>query len=111
MLLVKIEFSKLFNIQSWNLFKVPFDLLTAGIASKYLSFAPVIFYGRNGSPFPYNHPINEVVGDPISIAKIENPTQEEIDRVHALYIARLRELFDQHKAKFDPLGEDLVIRQ
>ncbi len=38
-----------------------------------------------------------VVGRPIPIPKIENPTHEEIDKYHKLYCEELLELFNKYK--------------
>ena len=45
------------------------------------------------------------VGAPIPVKKIEEPSQEQIDAVHAEYCARLRELFNEHKVKLGGLPE------
>ncbi|VDO41272.1 unnamed protein product, partial [Onchocerca flexuosa] len=74
---------------------------------------------RNFGPFPYRQvpkfilfkPINTVIGAPISVIKKENPTKEEIDRLHELYINALTELFETHKIKFGvPKNASLIIR-
>lgn len=42
--------------------------------------------------------------------KIENPSKEEVDKYHMLYIEALHKLFDQHKTKFGiPETKKLVI--
>ena len=43
-----------------------------------------------------------LVGGPISTSKIENPSQKEIDELHAKYFAALRELYD----KYNPVYGD-----
>lgn len=40
------------------------------------------------------------MGKPIRIEKDANPSQEKIDALHERYMQELKELFDQHKAKF-----------
>ncbi|KAL3898106.1 MAG: hypothetical protein SGCHY_002965 [Lobulomycetales sp.] len=70
--------------------------------SKLVSFAPVLFYGRWGLPIPYSVPINSVVGDPIPCEQNDNPSQEMIDDMHALYCERLKALFDKYKDQYDP---------
>ncbi|XP_072483541.1 diacylglycerol O-acyltransferase 2-like protein 6 [Notamacropus eugenii] len=49
---------------------------------------------------PFNRPITTVVGEPMPIPKIENPSQEMVDKYHALYIKALRKLFDEHKDRY-----------
>jgi 2-acylglycerol O-acyltransferase 2 len=41
-----------------------------------------------------------VVGKPIVLPKIEDPTQAQLDEYHAKYVQALRELFDRNKANF-----------
>ncbi len=40
------------------------------------------------------------VGEPITIPKIEEPTQDVIDMYHAMYIRSLKSLFDNYKTRF-----------
>ncbi|PFX11450.1 Diacylglycerol O-acyltransferase 2 [Stylophora pistillata] len=42
------------------------------------------------------------VGSPISVSKDENPTQEEIDKLHARYIDELKELYEKNKENYHP---------
>uniref|UniRef100_A0A1I8A8I6 Acyltransferase n=1 Tax=Steinernema glaseri TaxID=37863 RepID=A0A1I8A8I6_9BILA len=50
---------------------------------------------------PRRRPITSVVGAPILVEKTEgDPTQEQIDELHAKYCDSLRSLFDEHKAKY-----------
>lgn len=41
-----------------------------------------------------------MVGEPLPLPKIENPSEEIVAKYHTLYIDALRKLFDQHKTKF-----------
>ncbi|ELK15646.1 Acyl-CoA wax alcohol acyltransferase 1 [Pteropus alecto] len=63
-----------------------------------------IFYGRGFSRdsnglLPYPLPIVTVVGEPLPLPKIENPSQEMVDKYHTLYMDALCKLFDQHKTQ------------
>jgi 2-acylglycerol O-acyltransferase 2 len=40
-----------------------------------------------------------IIGKPIIIPKINNPTNEDIDKYHSIYINTLQELFDKYKSK------------
>ncbi|XP_072033450.1 2-acylglycerol O-acyltransferase 2-like [Amphiura filiformis] len=75
------------------------------IFTKVMGFAPPVFKGRGFFNYslgllPYRRPIDTVVGKPIPVRKIENPSREEIDEIHQKYIQRLQELFDENKTKF-----------
>ncbi|XP_012316240.1 acyl-CoA wax alcohol acyltransferase 2 [Aotus nancymaae] len=66
---------------------------------------PCAFYGRGFTKnsrglLPYALPITTIVGEPLQMPKIENPSQEIVAKYHALYIEALCKLFDQHKTKF-----------
>ncbi|KAL3277369.1 hypothetical protein HHI36_012719 [Cryptolaemus montrouzieri] len=49
---------------------------------------------------PNRHPLTVVVGDPIDVQKIENPTQEQIDELHQKFEKKLIELFDDQKKNY-----------
>jgi len=40
------------------------------------------------------------VGEPLPLPKIEKPSQEMVDKYHALYKKALTKLFDQHKTQY-----------
>ena len=56
-------------------------------------YAGVVF----GLPIPYPARVIEVVGRPIHVQCVENPTQEQIDTVHAQFLEELVRMFDAHK--------------
>ncbi|MBE3047087.1 hypothetical protein IMZ48_32100 [Candidatus Bathyarchaeota archaeon] len=49
---------------------------------------------------PYRRPLNIVVGKPVSVDRSASPNQEEIDRIHGLYVAELRKLWEAYKDEF-----------
>lgn len=49
---------------------------------------------------PFRVPITGVSGPPIDVEKIENPTQQQIDDLHAKYVGALQKLFDSQKAAY-----------
>jgi 2-acylglycerol O-acyltransferase 2 len=75
----------------------------------YVGFALIIFWGRFFLPVPYRIPIVGVLAKPIEVEKKENPTDEEINAVHALLLTRMTELFDKHKAQYGWADKKLVI--
>lgn len=40
------------------------------------------------------------MGEPITVPKLEHPTQKDIDLYHTMYMEALVKLFDNHKTKF-----------
>ncbi|KXH47503.1 diacylglycerol acyltransferase [Colletotrichum nymphaeae SA-01] len=53
---------------------------------------------------PYRRPLNIVVGKPIKVttSPTAQPTQEDIDRLHDLYMAELQKIWDTYKDQFVP---------
>lgn len=51
----------------------------------------------SGSPLP----LCLAVGKPIRVQKIQNPSQEEVDKLHQHYIKELCDLFEAHKLKYN----------
>ena len=45
------------------------------------------------------------VGAPLKFKRVENPTNDEVDNLHSLYVTALRELFDKHKKNYG-IAED-----
>lgn len=67
--------------------------------------APVHLVGRgffqyNYGFIPRRHPITTVIGAPIPMPKNQNPSNELVDEMHALFCERLTELFETHKYKY-----------
>lgn len=38
-----------------------------------------------------------LVGSPIPVEKVDNPSDEEINELHSKYVRKLKELFDKHR--------------
>lgn len=50
------------------------------------------------------------VGKPIPVKQTSNPTQEEIDALHQIYLKSLQELFEENKAKYGiPEHKSLIV--
>ena len=50
---------------------------------------------------PKRRALTTVVGKPISVSKVDGePSQEQIDKLHEVYINELTHLFEQHKEKY-----------
>ncbi|PIO63332.1 diacylglycerol acyltransferase [Teladorsagia circumcincta] len=60
---------------------------------------------------PYRKPIDTVVGAPIPVEKVANPTQERIDELHELYMEKLNDLFEEHKQRFGVAPETKLVIQ
>ncbi|KAJ7996739.1 hypothetical protein DPEC_G00240150 [Dallia pectoralis] len=81
---------------------------------KILGFAPCLFHGvglfcsDTWGMVPYNKPITTVVGEPITVPKIDQPPQELVDQYHAMYIRSLKTLFDNYKTRFGLKKSDIL---
>lgn len=78
---------------------------------KFTGIYPVAPRGRGILQYsfgilPHRHPINTVVGKPIAVPKIENPSESDVDHYHAKFVQELKTLFEQHKRKYDAAGDD-----
>uniref|UniRef100_A0A8B9QY91 Acyltransferase n=1 Tax=Anas platyrhynchos TaxID=8839 RepID=A0A8B9QY91_ANAPL len=73
---------------------------------KMMGFAPCVFYGRGLTSvrsrgfLPYARPITTVVGEPVTVPKIEDPSRETVDMYHELYVRSLLKLFNENKTKY-----------
>lgn len=89
-------------------------VLTNAIAlitvTEQTGFALIIFWGRFGLPIPYRVPIVGAMAKPIAVPKKEDPTPEEIERVHQQLMDAMVELFDQHKEAYGWGHKKLVIQ-
>ena len=57
---------------------------------------------------PYRTPIHTVIGEPIHVDKVEEPTKAQIMELHDRYINALTQLFDEHKDKYLDLANKNV---
>ncbi|XP_017553125.1 2-acylglycerol O-acyltransferase 3b [Pygocentrus nattereri] len=62
-----------------------------------MGFAPCIFTGGRWLLLPYRRPVITVVGSPISVPYVCNPSEEQVDHYHMLYMEALSKLFHTHK--------------
>lgn len=81
--------------------------------TKIIGISPPLFKGRgmlqyNLGVLPYRRPINTVVGKPIDVVKNENPSDEEVCKIHEIYMEELKKLFDEHKSKYGYENQELV---
>ncbi|XP_023411594.2 LOW QUALITY PROTEIN: 2-acylglycerol O-acyltransferase 1 [Loxodonta africana] len=75
-----------------------------------LRVALPLFYGRWGLLLPFRTPVHTVVGAPIPVQLTPWPSQAQVDSLHALYVERLMQLFEEHKARYGvPAHQHLVL--
>ncbi|KAJ8971565.1 hypothetical protein NQ317_004119 [Molorchus minor] len=83
---------------------------------KWIGVVPIVLLGRGFFQYsfgllPRRRPITTVVGEPIDVPKIEDPTKEVIDEYHNEFIEKLTELFEKEKYKYleKPEETNLII--
>eukprot|EP01113_Clastostelium_recurvatum_P032351 TRINITY_DN4143_c0_g1_i4.p1 TRINITY_DN4143_c0_g1~~TRINITY_DN4143_c0_g1_i4.p1 ORF type:complete len:384 (-),score=119.36 TRINITY_DN4143_c0_g1_i4:1012-2055(-) len=59
---------------------------------------------------PFRRPLTVVVGHPIPVEKVENPTPEQVAELHGKYVAALRSMFEETKEECGYGDTHLVIR-
>ncbi|CAM6096332.1 unnamed protein product [Calypogeia fissa] len=67
--------------------------------SRRLGFTPMLFWGMYGTFFPYQQPINIVVGKPLDVKKNPAPSREEVAEMLGKFITAMEGLFEKHKAE------------
>ncbi|CAF4233268.1 unnamed protein product [Adineta steineri] len=86
----------------------------------YASLVPVISFGENEhyrryknwisnrwtwgrsiiGILPLRHPVTTVVGKPIHVNQIIDPSQTDIDQLHDQYLQAIEQLYDTNKANY-----------
>ncbi|XP_058832632.1 2-acylglycerol O-acyltransferase 2-A-like isoform X1 [Topomyia yanbarensis] len=67
--------------------------------------APAALIGRGFFQYtigviPRRKPINTVVGAPVQVTKLVNPSKEDVECLHEKFCAALEDLFETHKSKY-----------
>ncbi|XP_063063242.1 diacylglycerol O-acyltransferase 2-like isoform X2 [Engraulis encrasicolus] len=60
---------------------------------------------------PYARPITTVVGEPITVPQMSEPSPEVVDRYHTLYMEELQRLFDREKTRHGLKHTDTLLIQ
>ncbi|KAM4845487.1 2-acylglycerol O-acyltransferase 2 [Thomomys bottae] len=73
---------------------------------KIMGISLPLFHGRGVFQYsfgflPFRQPITTIVGKPIEVQQILNPSEEEVSQLHQKYIKELCNLFEAHKLKFN----------
>ena len=70
--------------------------------SSVLQTSLVVWSGRWGIPFsfvPHRSKLVAVIGAPIEVTKVAEPTKEQVEALHAKFVAEVRALYDRHKGR------------
>ena len=66
-----------------------------------MGFAPVLFFGRGIFQYsfgilPYRRPLTLVVGAPLAVEKVAEPSREQINLLHRRYVSALVALYEEY---------------
>eukprot|EP01127_Copromyxa_protea_P022546 TRINITY_DN8135_c0_g1_i3.p1 TRINITY_DN8135_c0_g1~~TRINITY_DN8135_c0_g1_i3.p1 ORF type:complete len:315 (-),score=55.70 TRINITY_DN8135_c0_g1_i3:25-969(-) len=92
------------NTQLFNFVGGPLEAIC-----RKLRMSAILFYGRYYLPIPFQVPITMVIGDIISVKATPNPSEEDIDKLHAEVMSRMKQLFDEHKGAYGWGHKELII--
>jgi Diacylglycerol acyltransferase len=67
--------------------------------SRRLQVSLTYIWGQYGLPIPRPLKLLYVSGQPMSLPRIEHPTQQDIDKYHAQYCEQVTRLFEKYKEK------------
>ncbi|RNF24910.1 putative diacylglycerol acyltransferase, partial [Trypanosoma conorhini] len=81
---------------------------------KATTFGFPLFLGRGWFNYsfgilPHRRPITVVVGEPLLVPKIPQPTAEDLQEWHDKYVTALKRLFDEYRAVYDVESSGLRI--
>lgn len=79
-----------------------------------IGLAPIVFSGRGFFQYsfgliPNRVPVTVVVGSPIELPKIEEPTTEQVNEYHEKFMKGLVELFETQKHKYVKNAENVTL--
>ncbi|KAK5649595.1 hypothetical protein RI129_000624 [Pyrocoelia pectoralis] len=81
---------------------------------KYMGYVPIIPKGRgffqdSFGLVPRQKPITTLVGPPLEVYKIENPSSEDISTLHQRFVDHLVAFFENHKHKYIDNADEIKL--
>ena len=81
---------------------------------KHLGFVPPLFHGLKYKSYgwsfiPHKEPLTTIIGNPIPVEKLQNPTQQDIEQLQQLYIAELERIFSKYRNLYGPCIKQLTV--
>ncbi|XP_065225545.1 2-acylglycerol O-acyltransferase 3-like [Planococcus citri] len=93
-----------------NLYRRLREKLRASFDPEFFLFRGPCTLGHLFGLLPYQQQVTTVVGKPIPVPKVEEPTKELIDKYHEIFVQEFVQLFEKYKGKYDPEGEEGTLR-
>lgn len=66
--------------------------------ARLAGFAPIVYWGLWGTPIPRRVPIHVVLGKPIPVPLVAEPSSEQVMALLGTFIKEMERLFEAHKA-------------
>lgn len=94
---------------AWDFYVPGADWIHA--LGRKIGFIPMIFFGLWGIPLgpPKRTPVTVVIGAPIAVPKIKNPTLEQLSEYSAKVIESVKRIFEENKDKHGAAGCTLKV--
>ncbi|KAJ2378209.1 diacylglycerol O-acyltransferase 1 [Coemansia sp. RSA 2607] len=73
----------------------------------FFGFTILLFHGRNAFFTPYRTQLTSVVGRPIRVRKNYDPSPEEVDMYHRMYVEELTRIYCKYRPKYAPQARDI----
>eukprot|EP00981_Chlorochromonas_danica_P004403 scaffold879_cov170-Ochromonas_danica.AAC.18 len=90
-----------FGLHNLFSFYVPKSRLLTKIGRK-IGFLPMIFFGAFGLPFGPGKPCDlvNVIGKPIPVPHIPNPTDEDVQKYHEMFLSEMDRVYNTYRHRF-----------
>lgn len=79
------------------------------VVAGILQMAPMAFWGKWGTFLPKRVAMRTVVGRPIPVTKIENPTNDQVQQKLDEFIEEMQRIHETNKERFGYAGQKLVV--
>lgn len=77
--------------------------------SRRLGASLTLFWGQYGLPIPRDHMLLYARGRPLGLPHIPDPTPEDVDKYHALYVAEVTRLYNKHRERLPQYKHKKII--
>jgi len=97
--------------EKWLYYRAHLPRVVQNFFMKTLRLPLIIFWGQWFTWLPLRRNLSVVFGTPITVSKIEEPSNEEIEKVYQQYISAIQDLFNRYRKTYG-YGDDerLVIK-
>lgn len=70
--------------------------------ARKIGFLPMLFFGVWSIPLGPAKPVDysTIIGKPIPVGLISNPSDDEINKIHALYVQSISDIYHKYKDRF-----------